>query len=542
MTDVQTPIHPEAFDNLLEGYDPVEREFIKEGFTIGFRLEFQGERQTVYEAPNLKTAREEPQVLWEKIMKEVKLGRYAGPFPEPPYEYYRQSPLGLVPKDGGKDLRMIFHLSFPEGDSVNSHTPKDKTTVQYNDFDQAVRLCLQKNKGCFMAKSDLKSAFRNIPIHPDNWHLLVMKATNPRTGKEMNFVDKCLPFGAAISCAHFQRVSNALAWIVKNRTQEELDNYLDDFFFVDNTEHQTNSQLKEFIQVCDEVGMPVSPEKTFWATTLIVFLGLLINTVEQWVAVPEDKIEKATKLIKEMLKFKKATIAQLQSLAGVLNFLCKAVVPGRAFIRRIYDLYQGKEKKRKWHLRLNAGIREDLQLWLSFLGENPWNRPFMDFQDSMAEEIGFFTDASAAENLGFGAYFRGEWVAKQWPPGFIVIPGKDPSIAPLELYALTVGVVLWAPMLRNRRVIIRTDNQAAMMMVNKNTSKCPKCMVLIRIIVKESMRWNVRFTARHVKGVDNTVADALSRLKFDVFWQVAPGAQKFPREVALSLWPVSKLF
>ena len=36
-------------------------------------------------------------------MKEVKEGRYAGPFKDNPYKYYIQSPIGLVPKDNGKN-------------------------------------------------------------------------------------------------------------------------------------------------------------------------------------------------------------------------------------------------------------------------------------------------------------------------------------------------------------------------------------------------------------------------------------------------------
>ena len=49
--------------------------------------------------------------LWNKIMKEVRVGRVAGPYETIPFENYIQSPVGLVSKSGGK-TRMIFHLSF----------------------------------------------------------------------------------------------------------------------------------------------------------------------------------------------------------------------------------------------------------------------------------------------------------------------------------------------------------------------------------------------------------------------------------------------
>ena len=44
-------------------------------------------------------------------MKEVEAKRVAGLYDKIPFENYIQSPVGLVPKAGGK-TRMIFHLSY----------------------------------------------------------------------------------------------------------------------------------------------------------------------------------------------------------------------------------------------------------------------------------------------------------------------------------------------------------------------------------------------------------------------------------------------
>ena len=43
-----------------------------------------------------------------------------------------------------------------------------------------------------------------------SWKWLVMMAENPETGKIQFFIDKCLPFGASISCAIFQDFSDGL--------------------------------------------------------------------------------------------------------------------------------------------------------------------------------------------------------------------------------------------------------------------------------------------------------------------------------------------
>ena len=76
-------------------------------------------------------------------MKEVKLKRYAGPYEEIPYEFFVQSPIGLVPKAGGQ-TRQIFHLSHNFGHeerqkSINYHTPDELCSVKYKDLDHAIR-------------------------------------------------------------------------------------------------------------------------------------------------------------------------------------------------------------------------------------------------------------------------------------------------------------------------------------------------------------------------------------------------------------------
>ena len=78
-------------------------------------------------------------------MKEVGLGRVAGPYVKVPFKNFMQSPVGLVPKDGGKDTRLIFHLSFdfPDYGSLNSHTSKELCTVHYHDLDEAINMCLR---------------------------------------------------------------------------------------------------------------------------------------------------------------------------------------------------------------------------------------------------------------------------------------------------------------------------------------------------------------------------------------------------------------
>ena len=123
------PIRINVFRDMLirSNYDGAETQFLIEGFSRGFDIGYQGPvlRQDV--SRNLPFTVGNKFVLWEKIMKEVQLKRYAGPYDKVPFQNYIQSPIGLVPKAGNK-TRLIFHLSyrFPNGnESVNYWTPHE---------------------------------------------------------------------------------------------------------------------------------------------------------------------------------------------------------------------------------------------------------------------------------------------------------------------------------------------------------------------------------------------------------------------------------
>ena len=186
-------------------------------------------------------------------------------------------------KGNGEDTRLIFHLSYPRkgNKSVNACTPHHLCRVTYKDLPYAIKLCMEAGPGCFAAKADMKSAFRNMPIRPQDWMLLVTKAKHPRTGETFYFIDKCLPVGASISCSHFQRFSNCVAFLCFKRTGKRTNNYVDDFFFTALLEAMCNGQVYEFLKIRDEIRFPVAPEKTVWGMTIIIFLGILINTETQ---------------------------------------------------------------------------------------------------------------------------------------------------------------------------------------------------------------------------------------------------------------------
>ena len=365
----------EVFRDLLieTGYDKTKTNFIYEGFSQGFSLEYAGLKEVKLKSRNLKLPQHlgTKTTLWNKVMKEVEAKRYAGPFESIPYEFFIQSPIGLVPKDNGKSVRLIFHLSHPRGktnQSVNANTPKDKSRVKYPDFSKAIELCRKCGIGCKLLRSDVRSAFRNLGLRKSDWCYLIMMAESPFDQKVYYFVDKCLPFGASISCSRFQAVSDGIAHIIKKKSKSDNVNYLDDFLFIALLKALCDRQVSLFLQVCDQIGLPISIEKTFWGSTQMTFLGFLIDTVRQIVLIPIEKLDKGKALIARVLtkRSKKLTMKELQSICGFLNFLGRCIVPGRAFTRRLYTFINTKLKPHH-HIRINQEMRRDLEMWQMFL-------------------------------------------------------------------------------------------------------------------------------------------------------------------------------
>ena len=88
----------------------------------------------------------------------------------------------------------------------------------------------------------------------------------------------------------------------------------------------------------EEIGAPIATEKTEYAERMIIFLGILLDGKDMVLRIPIKKREKALKML-NFTDSKKATVKELQELCGYLNFLCKAIFPGRLFIQRMYSKY-----------------------------------------------------------------------------------------------------------------------------------------------------------------------------------------------------------
>ncbi len=436
------------------------------------------------------------------------------------------NPIGLVPKtnEEGKNLleldphnpssyRIISDL---RKSKVNLGIVKEKAKVEYVKFDRVVQHC--HGPGCYLAKTDISSAFSHVPIHPSDWHLLGM------TFQGQYYVDKCLPFGLSTSCAIFESISTAIEAVVTYylRDTQFLNHYLDDFIGSSGESILTDDIVDMVIRVCTEVGLPIAHDKTFWASRILKFLGLLVDTVQQMVFIPDHKVRALKEKLELVLHSKTIRVRTLHSLSGSLNFYSNAKPGGRTFIRRIYNAQMGKPLHH--YVPVSSQLKKDLRMWLSLLEQTKLGTPFLDVLETPALDIDFYSDASS--EVGWGCFFRGQWAQGRWDHA--VIQARGLTIAWLELYALTVGIYLWGHSFTGKRVIVNCDNTASVGMVNKQTSPCPKAMILIRMLFFSQLKFDYTLKAQHIKSEHNGIADSLSHFQDARFTELWPWAEDTP--------------
>ena len=114
----------------------------------------------------------QPSVIDQYLRTELDKGRIAGPFLKSPIPHLHISRFGVIPKkhQPGK-WRLILDLSSPAGHSVNDGIPKEPFSVQYMTVDDIINGIMSFGRGTLMAKFDVESAYRIVPIHVDDRYL-----------------------------------------------------------------------------------------------------------------------------------------------------------------------------------------------------------------------------------------------------------------------------------------------------------------------------------------------------------------------------------
>lgn len=430
-------------------------------------------------------------IVEKQIKDELQNGRYCVVASKP----LITSAIGAIDK-GNSKVRLIHDASRPYGVAVNDFCQKEP--FSYTSLQDAVNLV---TPDCYLAKVDLSNAYRSVRVHPSNLPFLGLKWVFEGQTQPTYMVDQRLPFGGRRSPFIFNELTQAVVRIMENLGYTGIVVYLDDFLVVQKDQDRCRQTLNALIHVLRLLGFSVNYSKVAGPTQFLQFLGIDLNTKDMKISLPQNKI---ADLKHELLKLKsknKASKKELQALAGRMNFAAQCIYGGRVFMRRIHD--EIAKLRRPWHrIRISATVRADLEWWNSFMQVFNGTLDIIDPRPLTPVS----TDACTVAG---GATYDNEYIYLPWATW----DGTESlHINVKELLACELALHGWAEKLRGHKVLIHSDNQAAVGMLNHGSTKNKEAMECLRRIFWITAVNNIRVVAYYVKGSRNIAADAASRL------------------------------
>ena len=156
----------------------------------------------------------------------------------------------------------------------------------------------------------------------------------------------------------------------------------------------------------------------------------------------------------------------------------------------------------------------------TWLGESAYYRAGMA---SLSFHFQYHPGSDASGTYGCGAFVDAlGWFQIEWPQGW---EGVD--IVVKELVPVVVAAALWGHQWQSQHICFHSDNMAVVAVLNSRTAWTPHLMHLLRCFSFYCAYFRFHFSAKHVPGVMNTVADALSRNNMVLFSSLVPQTTQF---------------
>ena len=211
--------------------------------------------------------------------------------------------------------------------------------------------------------------------------------------------------------------------------------------------------------------------------------------------------------------------AQRRNCVGKLGHASRAVVPGKMFMQRMFELLAGVRQTHH-HVRLNGAFHSD-----HFPGGMEWgghdaisrtgaaSTSCLDRclgQLQMQSSIPPFTDVAAV------ALVR------------TVLTGGlqfyEQSILLQEILPIILACAVWGPGRQDSSMLVYCNNLGMVAVVNTGYSKVPQIMHLLRCLFFIRVIFHLSVRVVHVPGIQNSWADGISRSQLPLLFSQDPGA------------------
>ena len=281
--NIKSQLNPDAWDSLLQGFWDTQLPLL---IRFGFPLNFDRKTPLESHGENHNSAKNYPNDVRAYLEEEKSDNAILGPFDAPPLASLHTSPFMTRDKPNSKNRRVIVDLSFPQGKSVNAGSAQDiylntPFVLKLPTIDHIVKRVKLLGKGCKIYKIDIKRAFRHVKLDPLDYDLLGLR-------QDGWFLDTCLPFGFRHRSALFQRLSDAVRHMMRQRDFNVI-NYIDDILGIE-LPSRVDTSFDALRSLLVHLGFEISYNKLVNPATCVNCLGILVNTENFTLSIPDEKL------------------------------------------------------------------------------------------------------------------------------------------------------------------------------------------------------------------------------------------------------------
>ena len=411
--------------------------------------------------------------LWDTTMNDVQAGNMEGPFFSEEEvrvrlggEFVVSRRFGVEQSDKVRECDDCFRSNLNRGTRINRRL---KLSGVDNLFWAAGLATESSGPGCLFWKRDHKKSYRQVPVHPADWPLLVVVFWDARRQRPAFFFHKKLPFGAVAAVYAYNRVANALIHIARAVLNLPVDNYFDDFWGVGGTLIAARRGFDWFGRLNNFLGLTLKEEKDFLPASTGVLLGVSVSigSFPFLMCVDEDRARRLLVELDRVCQNGAISPAEAGSLAGKLQFAASAFYGrvGRAAIAPLFEIQSSKRATRLVSPQLREGF-----LFLAELMQNPHPREYYGNDFSRPSHV-LFTDASGSGRMCGVLFTQGQErplvVAGQCDNRILesLLPREDKQITLLELLAVLHSVAAFSDIIASSDLTIYVDNEGAKGMI-----------------------------------------------------------------------------
>jgi hypothetical protein len=467
---------------------------------------------------NHASVRDNPDALISTIEKEVKLGRYKGPYSRDEVETFLgpfiSHPCGLVDKPNGKK-RLTEDLSYPRNSStasLNSLTDTSELVLDWGGMAEAINLVITAPPGAQGATVDWEEAFRRLGIRPDElWQAVI--------NMEPQFwIDLAAKFGGSATPFEFELVAAAfLALLLLIFLSLRAIYWVDDLFMI---RYPTNPlppyvydvEISDIVKFGAELGAIFPDEKISHFSYRTKYIGFdwLIDSKE--VRIPERKRIAFLDTLTIAKSQSKVSLSKLRSLCGKLNHFSHVVPLGPSNTRSLWSLLAAMEAKAfNEHISWPWGEPQLANLdWWSDTLSSPDVGMHLCTHPTPDDSYHIYCDASSS--YGIGIIINGEFDAFKLSPDWRSSGPHPRDIGWAEFAAIELSIyfLLKKYLLHDTHILIHTDNKGVLGAWNKRQSKSPAQNEVLSRILSMLLPRQCYLTLEYVKSADNP-ADLPSR-------------------------------